>query len=104
MIWRSLNRATFGGVLWNKKKQPKPKADNLPELQHYFQKDEWKNLIILNDLVNPELHAIFPTLLDGKRKNVILPINIAHLGPLYQNIGKKANVVVSESHLIVKNE
>jgi hypothetical protein len=94
--------ATFGDVLWNKKKQPKPKADHLPELKNFFYEPEWKNLIILNDLVNPELHAILPTLLDGKSKEVILPIDIAHLGPSFQNIAKKANVVGSESHLIVK--
>ena len=97
--------ATFGDILWNAmRRQPAPKLPNIPLLKEYFTAQEWSNLQQLNNEVNPELHAELVTLIDGESKEVILPINLSHLGPSYQRIAKKANVVSTELKLIVKNE
>ena len=97
--------ATFGDVLWNAmRRQPAPKLPNMPLLKEYFTPQEWSNLNQLNNEVNPELHAELVSLADGESKEVILPLNLGHLGPSYQRIAKKANVVSTELKLIVKNE
>ena len=85
--------------------EPKPEFRNTYKrrLNDFFLGDEWKVLKKLNDIVNPDLHLVLPFLLDG-RKEVILPIDVSHLGPNYQRIAKKSNVVSDESLLNVKNE
>ena len=96
--------ATFGDILWNRKKDPRPTVVNMPLLKEYFTAQEWSNLQLLNNVVNPEIHAELVTLFDGESKEVILPLNLCHLGPSFQRIAKKANVVSTELRLIVKNE
>ena len=59
----------------------------------------------LNYYLNPQLHATLPFLADNVSKEVvILPIEMSQLGPDFQRIAKKANVVSTELQLIVKNE
>jgi hypothetical protein len=85
--------------------EPKPQFKNrYRRLNDFYTTDEWNILEELNDAVNPKLHSVLEVLDDGHSKEVILPIEVSHLGPGYQRIAKKSNVVSDASHLIVKNE
>jgi hypothetical protein len=97
---------TFGDILWNswRTPQPAPKLPNLPELGRYFTNQEWSFLEDLNNTVNPALHSELDVGIDGKTREVVLPIQLSHLAATCQRIGKKAKVVNEVSDLIVKNE
>jgi hypothetical protein len=84
--------------------QPAPKLPNLPELGRYFTNQEWTFLEDLNNTVNPALHSELDVGIDGKPREVVLPIQLSHLAATCQRIGKKAKVVNEVSDLIVKNE
>jgi hypothetical protein len=98
--------ATFGDILWNswRTPQPAPKLPNLPELGRYFTNQEWTFLEDLNNTVNPALHSELDVGIDGKTREVVLPIQLSHLAATCQRIAKKAKVVNEVSDLIVKNE
>ncbi|EGF76805.1 hypothetical protein BATDEDRAFT_28302 [Batrachochytrium dendrobatidis JAM81] len=85
--------------------EPKPQFKNrYKRLNDFYTTDEWNILEELNNAVNPKLHSVLPVLFDGHFKEVILPIEVSHLGPGYQRIAEKSNVVSDASYLIVKNE
>ncbi|KAK5666833.1 hypothetical protein QVD99_006472 [Batrachochytrium dendrobatidis] len=85
--------------------EPKPQFKNrYKRLNDFYTTDEWNILEELNNAVNPKLHSVLPVLFDGHSKEVILPIEVSHLGPGYQRIAEKSNVVSDASYLIVKNE
>ena len=97
--------ATFGDVLWNRmRRQPAPKLPNLPEIGRYFTNQEWTFLEDLNNTVNPALQSELDFGIDGRTREVVLPIQLSHLAATCQRIAKKANVVSTELQLIVKNE
>jgi hypothetical protein len=98
--------ATFGDIIWNSWRTPKPipKLSNLPDLKKYFTHQEWIFLEDLNNIVNPALHSELDFGIDGKSKEVILPIQISHLKATCQRIAQKAKVVGDVNDLIVKNE
>ena len=98
--------ATFGDILWNSRRipQPAPKLPNLPELGRYFTKQEWTFLKDLNNTVNPALHSELDVGIDGKTREVVLPIQLSHFAATCKRIAKKAKVVNEVSDLIVKNE
>ena len=98
--------ATFGDILWNswRNPQPAPKLPNLLEIGRYFTNQEWTFLEDLNNTVNPALHSELDLGIDGRTREVVLPIQLSHLAATCQRIAKKANVVSTELQLIVKNE
>jgi hypothetical protein len=98
--------ATFGDIIWNSWRTPKPipKLSNLPDLKNYFTNQEWIFLEDLNNIVNPALHSELDLGIDGKSKEVILPIQISHLKATCQRIALKAKLVGDVNDLIVKNE
>lgn len=99
---------TIGDVLGEAyETNPEPKSpfkSRYKRLNDFYTIDEWNILEELNTAVTPKLHSVLEVLLDGHSKEAILPIEVSHLGPGYQRIEKKSNVVSDASHLIVKNE
>ena len=86
---------------------PEPKVqfrNRYPRLNDLYTTDEWNVLEDLNNTVDPKLHSVLPVLFYGVSKEVIVPIELSHLGPDIQRIAEKSNVVTEASHLIVKNE
>ena len=98
--------ATFGDILWNswRTPQPAPKLPYLPEVGRFFTNQEWTFLEDLNNTVNPVLHSELDVGIDGKTREVVLPIQLSYLAATCQRIAKKAKVVNEVSDLIVKNE
>lgn len=65
--------------------QPAPKLPNLPELGRYFTNQEWTFLEDLNNTVNPALHSELEVGIDGKTREVVLPIQLSHLAATGQS-------------------
>jgi hypothetical protein len=100
---------TFGNVIceaYETNPEPKPEFRNKVKnrLNNFFTVDEWNILEELNNCVNPEMHNVLAFLNDRISKEVILPIEFSHLGPDYQRIAEKSNIVTEASYLVVKNE
>ena len=88
--------ATFGDILWNswRTPEPDPKLPKLPEIGRYFTNQELTFLEDLNNTVNPALHSELDFGIDGKTREVVLPIQLSHLAATCQRIAKKANVML----------
>ena len=86
--------------------EPKPEFRNryTKKLNDFYTEKEWNILEELNDNVNPKLHEALTYGLDGKTKEVILPIEVSHFGQDFKRIAKKTNIVSEANDLIVKNE
>ena len=102
-------KITFGHILeeaYHVNPEPKPELRNryMKKLNDFYSAKEWNILEELNDSVNPKLHEALAYGLDGKTKEVILPIEVSHFGQVFKRIAKMTNVVSDVNDLIVKNE
>jgi len=73
-------------------------------LNDYYTYEEWDALELMNDVVNPELHAKLPEGYVEGTKELVLPVSIDQFGALYQIIASKTNLVAKKTNLIIKSE
>ena len=107
--FKGKRRITFGDIVneaYEVNPEPKPELRNryTKKLNDFYTETEWNILEELNDNVNPKLHEALTYGLDGKTKEVILPIEVSHFGQDFKRIAKKTNIVSEANDLIVKNE